>query len=101
MTDPRLSAILTTEGAAQLPRLERAVTYLEQSVWSWLALALGSMALGLWLSMAGVWPEPHCGWTVEEGQTVEAACSSLAEMEERLAEIRAERSGHRNWEEGQ
>jgi hypothetical protein len=74
------------------------VTYLGQSVWSWLALAVGSVAVGLWLATAGLLPEPHCGWTVEEGQRLEASCASESELEERLAEIRQSRSGQRDWE---
>jgi hypothetical protein len=77
-----------------------AVTYLGQSVWSWLALAVGSVAVGLWLAVAGLLPEPHCGWTVEEGQRLEASCASQSELEERLESIRHSRSGLRNWEAG-
>ena len=73
------------------------MTYLGQSVWSWLALAIGSVAVGLWLATAGLLPEPHCGWTVEEGQRLEAGCSTVEELEERLDRIRAERAGEREW----
>ena len=77
------------------------MTYLGQSVWSWLALAIGSVSVGLALAVGGLLPEPHCGWTVEEGQRLEAGCSTVEELEERLEQIRASRSGQRDWEEGQ
>jgi hypothetical protein len=76
------------------------VTYLGLSVWRWLALAVGSVAVGLALATAGALPEPHCGWTVEEGQRLEASCATAEELEERLSSIRESRSGQRDWEEG-
>ena len=76
------------------------MTYLGQSVWSWLALAVGSVTVGLWLATAGLMPEPHCGWTVEDGQRLQAGCSTVEELEERLESIRHSRSGLRDWEDG-
>ena len=76
------------------------MTYLGQSVWSWLALAIGSVTVGLALAVGGLLPEPHCGWTVEDGVWLEASCSTVEELEERLESIRHSRSGQRNWEEG-
>lgn len=115
-----------------------AVTYLGQSVWGWLALALGSAAVGLALAVAGLLPSPdsdsvlldECARTNGAALTVEdcsaylewldatADCRELesqsdwadcvetveavltAEMEERLEQIRASRSGLRDWEDG-
>jgi hypothetical protein len=37
------------------------VTYLGSSVWSWLALGIGSVAVGLALSVGGVFPGPDSG----------------------------------------
>lgn len=76
------------------------MTYLGSSVWGWLALAVGSVAVGLWLATAGLLPEPHCGWTVEEGERLDAGCSTVEELEERLGSIRHSRSGARVWEDG-
>jgi hypothetical protein len=118
------------------------VTYLGQSVWSWLALAVGSVAVGLALAVGGLLPSPEsgceliseepsgpepevtvwhrvwdcsgetvveeylaegweCGAVWEEGRWLEAGCSTVEELEERLESIRHSRSGLRDWEEGQ
>lgn len=39
----------------------------------------------------------ECGAVWEEGRWLEAACESEEELAGRLAQIRAERSGERNW----
>ena len=90
------------EARAELARLQRAqrATYLGVSVWLWVALALGSATVGLALAVGGLLPEPHCGWTVEDGQRLEAGCSTMEELEERLGSIRHSRSGLRDWEDG-
>ena len=130
----------TEEARAELARLQRAqrATYLGVSVWSWLALAVGSVAVGLALAVAGLLPSPdsdsvllaECARTNGAALTVEdcseylewldatADCRELesqsdwadcvetveavltAEMEERLEQIRASRSGLRDWEDG-
>ena len=132
------------------------MTYLGQSVWSWLALAIGSVTVGLALAVGGLLPSPdsdsvllaecartngaaltvedcstylewldatadcrelesqsdwagcveaveagwECGAVLEEGVWLEASCSTVEELEERLESIRHSRSGQRNWEEG-
>ena len=114
------------------------MTYLESSVRSWLALAIGSVTVGLALAVGGLLPSPdsdsvllaECARTNGAALTVEdcsaylewldatADCRALdeqsdwadcvetveaaltAEMEERLEQIRASRSGLRNWEDG-
>lgn len=41
-----------------------------------------------------------CGAVWEEGQWIEAGCSTVEELEERLESIRHSRSGQRDWEGG-
>jgi hypothetical protein len=66
----------------------------------WAGWAVLSLALGLGLAMSGILPEPtDCGYVLEEGQWLAAGCSSVEELEETLAQIRAERSGERSWSE--
>jgi hypothetical protein len=58
------------------------------------------MALGLGVAQSGLLPQPaECGYVMEEGVWLAAGCSSVEELEETLAQIRAERSGERNWSE--
>lgn len=42
----------------------------------------------------------ECGYVLEGGVWLEAGCSTVEELEERLSSIRDSRSGHRDWEEG-
>jgi hypothetical protein len=75
-------------------------TYLGVSVRIWAVWAVLSVALGLWLAQSGLLPQPaQCGYVLEEGVWLEAGCSSVEELEERLAQIRATRSGGRVWSE--
>jgi hypothetical protein len=73
--------------------------YLGVPVRNWVGLAVVSVALGLGLAVSGALPEPtECGYVLEEGQWLAAGCSSVEELEETLAGIRAERSGEREWQ---
>ena len=42
----------------------------------------------------------ECGAVLEEGVWLEASCETEEELEERLEQIRASRSGDRDWEDG-
>ena len=75
-------------------------TYLGLPIRIWAVWAVLSMALGLGVAQSGLLPQPaECGYVMEEGQWLAAGCSSVEELEETLAQIRAERSGERNWSE--
>ena len=69
--------------------------------------AIASAAFVLLLLAVSVFPNgrepsfvpPVCGTVVEEGETVPASCSSLAELDAAVARVRAEQTGGR-FEEG-
>ena len=74
-------------------------TYLGVSVRLWLLWAVVSLGLSAAVLATGAVPQPsECGYVLEEGVWLERSCSSVEELEETLAGIRAERSGEREWQ---
>jgi hypothetical protein len=63
-----------------------------------IATGLAAVTIGAAIGLATPTPLDRvapCGLTVEAGEVIPAACSSEAELVERLATIRAERGGER------
>lgn len=73
--------------------------YLGVPIRNWVALAATALALSFALAISGALPSLgwECGAVWEEGQWLEASCSTEEELQHRLDSIRAERSGVRNW----
>jgi hypothetical protein len=77
------------------------VTYLGLSVRVWLGWAGLCVALTVAALGSGLFPQPsQCGYVLEEGVWLEAGCSTVEELDQRLSSIRESRSGQRDWEEG-
>ena len=76
-------------------------TYLGVSVRLWLLWAVVSLGLSAAVLASGAVPQPsECGYVLEEGVWLEASCESEEGLAGRLAQIRAERSGERSWDNG-
>ena len=76
-------------------------TYLGLPVRLWIGWAVSCVALVVGLAVAGALPSPpDCPPVLEEGVWLEGSCVTVEELEERLAQIRAERSGERSWSNG-
>ena len=73
-------------------------TYLGAPVRVWLGWAVAAALLSGAAVGAGLTPQPpECGYVWEEGQWMEAGCSTVEDLEERLESIRHSRSGQREW----
>lgn len=61
-----------------------------------IAATVAAVALAIGATLGLALPTPHpCGYVVEGAEVVPAACSTVAELDARLAAIRAERAGGR------